>query len=179
MPFLTHRATPGDRPDLERGLVGLATEGRWVRPGGERPAEAAMGRPFAIQLEYCVGELAHVTRALANRGVDIEHVVGTSAGDRMCARITTDDDELARGSSAAYASNVNQAGSVWTFKSGAAKTSPTSPSPGDHSRPAWRGARWVDALNRNPARVTPRAQRRPGAAPGQRRSRGTFGWRGR
>ncbi len=55
-----------------------------------------MGRPFVIQLENRVGELAHLTRALAIRGVNIEHVVGTSAGDKMCARITTDDDALTR-----------------------------------------------------------------------------------
>ena len=55
-----------------------------------------MGRPFVVQLENRAGELAHVTRALATRGINIEHVVGTSAGDKMCARITTNDDVLTR-----------------------------------------------------------------------------------
>ena len=55
-----------------------------------------MGRPFVVQLENRVGELAHVTRALAVRGINIEQVVGTSAGDKMCARITTDNDTLTR-----------------------------------------------------------------------------------
>ncbi len=55
-----------------------------------------MGQPFVMQLENRVGELAHVTRALAARGINIEHVVGTSTGDRMCARITTDDDAATR-----------------------------------------------------------------------------------
>ena len=55
-----------------------------------------MGRPFVIQLENRVGELAHVTHALAVRGVNIEHVSGASVGDKLCARIITDDDELTR-----------------------------------------------------------------------------------
>ena len=65
-------------------------------PVGERRKELAVGRPFVIQLENRVGELAHVTRALATGGVNVEHVVGTSAGDKMCARIITDNDARTR-----------------------------------------------------------------------------------
>ena len=39
-----------------------------------------MGQPFVIQLENRPGELAHVTRALAMRGINIQAIAGSSAG---------------------------------------------------------------------------------------------------
>ena len=55
-----------------------------------------MGQPFVIQLENRPGELAHVTRALAMRGINIQSIAGSGAGTRMCAMLTTDDDEMTR-----------------------------------------------------------------------------------
>ncbi|MGC8634782.1 MAG: ACT domain-containing protein [Candidatus Limnocylindrales bacterium] len=55
-----------------------------------------MGRPFVIQLENRPGELAHVTRALAMRGVSIQTIAGSTAGPEMCAMLTTDDDAKTR-----------------------------------------------------------------------------------
>ncbi len=55
-----------------------------------------MGKPFVLQLENRPGELAHITRALAIRGVNIEHISGTGAGDKMCALLTTDRDDVTR-----------------------------------------------------------------------------------
>jgi hypothetical protein len=55
-----------------------------------------MSQPFVIQLENRPGELAHVTRALAMRGINIQTIAGTGAGDKMCALLTTDDDTMTR-----------------------------------------------------------------------------------
>ncbi len=55
-----------------------------------------MGQPFVIQLENRPGELAHVTRALAMRGINIQAIAGSSAGTHMCAMLTTDDAEMTR-----------------------------------------------------------------------------------
>ncbi len=55
-----------------------------------------MGQPFVIQLENRPGELAHVTRALAMRGVNILTIAGSGAGSKMCAMLTTDDDVMTR-----------------------------------------------------------------------------------
>ncbi len=55
-----------------------------------------MGQPFVVQLDNRPGELAHIARALANRGVSIRHLAGSSAGKQMCAMLETDDDEMTR-----------------------------------------------------------------------------------
>jgi hypothetical protein len=55
-----------------------------------------MGQPFVIQLDNRPGELAHVTRALANRGINLLHIAGSSAGRHMCAMLATDDDRATR-----------------------------------------------------------------------------------
>jgi hypothetical protein len=55
-----------------------------------------MGQPFVIQLDNRPGELAHVTRALAMRGINIQSIAGSAAGDKMCAMLTTDDDTTTR-----------------------------------------------------------------------------------
>ncbi len=52
-----------------------------------------MGEPFIIQLANRPGELGHLTRALAARGIDINYISGSGAGDLSCALLTTDDDE--------------------------------------------------------------------------------------
>jgi hypothetical protein len=55
-------------------------------------AEVIMGEPFIVQLANRPGELAHLTRALAARGIDINYISGSGAGDLACALLTTDDD---------------------------------------------------------------------------------------
>jgi hypothetical protein len=55
-----------------------------------------MGVPFIIQLANRPGELGHVTRALAVRGIDIGYISGSGAGDVACAVFTTDDDGATR-----------------------------------------------------------------------------------
>lgn len=55
-----------------------------------------MGQPFMIQIENRPGELAHIARALANRGISIQHLAGSGAGSRACAMLTTDDDQMTR-----------------------------------------------------------------------------------
>ncbi len=55
-----------------------------------------MAQPFVIQLENRPGELAHVTRALAMRGINIQTIAGSGAGSKMCAMLTTDDDTMTR-----------------------------------------------------------------------------------
>jgi hypothetical protein len=55
-----------------------------------------MGEPFIIQLANRPGELGHITRALAARGVDISYISGSGAGDLACAVFTTDDDGATR-----------------------------------------------------------------------------------
>ncbi len=51
-----------------------------------------MARQFVVQLENRPGELAHLARALAARGIDLRHIGGVGAGDLGCAFITTSDD---------------------------------------------------------------------------------------
>ena len=55
-----------------------------------------MGQPFVIQLDNRPGELAHVARALAARGISVQHIAGHTAGQQMCATVTTDEDEATR-----------------------------------------------------------------------------------
>jgi hypothetical protein len=56
-----------------------------------------MGRQFVIQLDNHPGELAHLARALAARGVDIHHISCVGAGPLACMFVTTSSDELTRG----------------------------------------------------------------------------------
>jgi hypothetical protein len=55
-----------------------------------------MARQFVVQLENRPGELAHLTRALAARGIELRHVGGAGTGDVGCAFFTTTDDDAAR-----------------------------------------------------------------------------------
>lgn len=55
-----------------------------------------MGRQFVIQLENHPGELAHLARALAARGIDIHHVSCVGAGPLACMFVTTSDDDATR-----------------------------------------------------------------------------------
>jgi hypothetical protein len=51
-----------------------------------------MGRQFVVQLENHPGELAHLARAFAARGINIHHVACVGAGPLACMFVTTDDD---------------------------------------------------------------------------------------
>ncbi len=55
-----------------------------------------MCRQFIIQMENRPGELAHVARALAARGIDIRHIATAGAGDEACAFVTTTDPDATR-----------------------------------------------------------------------------------
>lgn len=55
-----------------------------------------MGRQFVIQLENHPGELAHLARALAARGIDIHHISCVGAGPLACMFVTTSNDEATR-----------------------------------------------------------------------------------
>lgn len=55
-----------------------------------------MARQFVIQLENRPGELAHLTRALAMRGIDIEHVSCVGSGPLACAFIVPSDESAMR-----------------------------------------------------------------------------------
>ncbi len=55
-----------------------------------------MGRQFVIQLENHPGELAHLARALAARGIDITHISCVGAGPLACMFATTSDDSATR-----------------------------------------------------------------------------------
>lgn len=55
-----------------------------------------MARQFVIQLANQPGELAHLTRALAARGIDIHDIASTSVGTLASASITTSDDDATR-----------------------------------------------------------------------------------
>lgn len=55
-----------------------------------------MARQFVIQLANQPGELAHLTRALAARGIDIRNIASTSAGTLASASLTTSDDDATR-----------------------------------------------------------------------------------
>lgn len=50
-----------------------------------------MPRQFVVQLDNRVGELAHLTRALAMRGVNIRYVSCVGTGSMACAYIIPDD----------------------------------------------------------------------------------------
>ncbi len=52
-----------------------------------------MGSPFIVQLPNRPGELGHLARALGMRGVNIQHICGSGAGDLACALLSTDDDD--------------------------------------------------------------------------------------
>jgi hypothetical protein len=55
-----------------------------------------MARQFVVQLPNRPGELAHLARALAARGVNIEHVSCVGAGTVSCAFLTTAADDTTR-----------------------------------------------------------------------------------
>jgi len=55
-----------------------------------------MGRQFVIQLDNRPGELAHLAKALAARGVDIHHISCVGAGPLACAFMTVSDDDATR-----------------------------------------------------------------------------------
>ena len=55
-----------------------------------------MNRQFVIQMDNRPGELAHLARALAGRGVDITHISCAGAGPIACAFITTGNDKETR-----------------------------------------------------------------------------------
>ena len=52
-----------------------------------------MAPQFVVHLENKPGELAHLARALAARGIDIRHIGGVGAGDLGRALVTTSDDD--------------------------------------------------------------------------------------
>ncbi len=55
-----------------------------------------MARQFVVQLDNRPGELAHLARALAVRGIDIRHISCVGAGPLACAFMTTNDDDATR-----------------------------------------------------------------------------------
>lgn len=55
-----------------------------------------MARQFVVQLENHPGELAHLARVFATRGINIHHVGCVGAGPLACMFVTTDDDAEAR-----------------------------------------------------------------------------------
>ena len=55
-----------------------------------------MGRQFVVQLDNRPGELAHLARALAARGVDITHISCAGTGTLACAFVTTDEGDATR-----------------------------------------------------------------------------------
>lgn len=56
-----------------------------------------MTRQFVVQLQNRVGALAYLTRALAQRGVDIRQAACVGSGAVACALIVPDDPEATRG----------------------------------------------------------------------------------
>jgi hypothetical protein len=60
------------------------------------PQEAVMRRQFVIQLDNRPGELAHLARSLAARGIDIEHISCAGTGPIACAFMTTGDEQETR-----------------------------------------------------------------------------------
>ena len=48
-----------------------------------------MGQPFLVEMPNRPGELAHLARALCSRGVGIDRIQSTRAGDMISARIET------------------------------------------------------------------------------------------
>jgi hypothetical protein len=55
-----------------------------------------MSRHFVVQLENRPGELAHLARALAARGIDIQHIAGGGEGVQAYAFLSTDDEVATR-----------------------------------------------------------------------------------
>ncbi|HEY3334092.1 MAG TPA: ACT domain-containing protein [Candidatus Limnocylindrales bacterium] len=55
-----------------------------------------MARQFVIQLDNHPGELAHLAKAFAARGIDLRHVACVGAGSLACMFVTTSDDDAAR-----------------------------------------------------------------------------------
>ena len=55
-----------------------------------------MERQFVIQLDNRPGELAHLARALAARGIDIRHISCVGGGPFAWALITSSDDDATR-----------------------------------------------------------------------------------
>jgi hypothetical protein len=55
-----------------------------------------LARQFVIQIDNRPGELAHLTRALGARGIDIRHIASVSAGPLASAFVTTSDDDATR-----------------------------------------------------------------------------------
>lgn len=55
-----------------------------------------MERQFVVQLPNRPGELAHLARALAARGIDIVHISCAGTGDLAGAFLTTDDAAATR-----------------------------------------------------------------------------------
>ena len=51
-----------------------------------------MARQFVVQLDNHPGELAHLARAIAARGINLHHVACVGAGSLACMFVTTDDD---------------------------------------------------------------------------------------
>ena len=55
-----------------------------------------MSRQFIIQMDNRPGELAHMAKALAARGIDIRHIATAGAGSFACAFVTTTDPVATR-----------------------------------------------------------------------------------
>lgn len=55
-----------------------------------------MARQFVVQLENHPGELTHLVKAFAARGVQIHHIACVGAGPLQCMFVTTTDDDAAR-----------------------------------------------------------------------------------
>lgn len=54
-----------------------------------------MARQFVVQLDNHPGELAHLVKAFAARGVAVNHVACAGAGPLQCLFVTTRDDDAA------------------------------------------------------------------------------------
>ncbi len=55
-----------------------------------------MGEQFVVQVQNRPGELAHLVRAVAERGVNIVHCAGGGAGSLGYAILETEDDDATR-----------------------------------------------------------------------------------
>ncbi len=55
-----------------------------------------MARQFVVQMDNRPGELAHLARGLAMRGINIRHIASVGAGDVACAFISTEDEDATR-----------------------------------------------------------------------------------
>jgi hypothetical protein len=55
-----------------------------------------MTRQFVVQLDNRPGELAHLAKALAVRGIDLRHIATAGAGSQACAFLTTTDTDATR-----------------------------------------------------------------------------------